>query len=275
VGDITPPNQEGQIMGIFSMSTFVGLSLGPLIGGTVNDRFNLESAFVLMGILSFISFIFSLILLPPVRSEQTLSRAHSSVTWKILIKDREINGLFVFRFMYTACIGIIWGFLPVFADSVFSLSSSSIGVIVMLGVLTSGVLQTPMGYLADRGNKPLMIAVGGIIVVFSLFFFEWAGGFWDLFRASVVFGIGGSLSMAPLMAIAVLKGAQTRAMGAVMALMTMAHSLGMMMGSFLAGILMDCFDMRRIFYHGGLMMLVGVLLYILLCKPRYSGQKPV
>ena len=65
--------------------------------------------------------------------------------WKQLARNREIAGLFFFRFAYTACIGIIWGFLPVMADADLDLSSSLIGVLVMLGVLVSGVVQVPMG----------------------------------------------------------------------------------------------------------------------------------
>ena len=40
-----------------------------------------------------------------------------SDVWSQILADRIIAGLFFFRLAYTACIGIIWGFLPVFADS--------------------------------------------------------------------------------------------------------------------------------------------------------------
>ena len=33
IGDITPPGSEGGVMGVFNMSTFLGLSVGPLMGG--------------------------------------------------------------------------------------------------------------------------------------------------------------------------------------------------------------------------------------------------
>ncbi|GBC63663.1 MFS transporter [Desulfonema ishimotonii] len=263
VGEITPEKREGVTMGIFNMSTFIGLSLGPLIGGVLNDRFDLRIAFISMGILSAVGFFLSLVLLPPTRSERIISRSAVPVTWTHLFRDRIINGLFIFRFVYTACIGIIWGFLPVFADSEFSLSSSAIGVLVMLGVLTSGLLQTPMGYLADRGNKRLMILFGGVIVGYAMFTFERAAGFWDLFAANIFFGIGGSIAMAPLMAIAVRKGAQKGAMGSVMALMTMAHSMGMMIGAFLAGALMDLLELRQTFFFGELVMLAGTGLFFL------------
>ncbi len=269
VGDLTPEKQEGFIMGLFNMSTFIGLSIGPLIGGVLSDRYGLDMAFIAMGILSAISFFLSLTLLPPVQSELSVSRGQIPVTWAQLLKDRDIDGIVLIRFAYTACIGTVWGFLPVFADAVFSLSASAIGVLVMLGVLTSGILQTPMGYIADRWNKHLMIVMGSLVVVCAMFLFEWAGGFRDLFCANILFGIGGSMAMAPLMAIAVQKGAHVRAMGSVMSLLTMGHSLGMMTGAFLSGILMDYFEMRRIFYFSAMLMLAGSLLFML-CSMQKS-----
>jgi DHA1 family multidrug resistance protein-like MFS transporter len=143
VGDITPEGKEGWVMGLFNMSLFIGLSAGPLIGGVIKDRFSLEGAFICMGILSIIGFALSLVLLPPRIEERVVRKGRPPVGWSTLLTDRTITGLFFFRLAYTACIGIIWGFLPVFADIEFSLSASAIGILVMLGVFVSGVVQCP------------------------------------------------------------------------------------------------------------------------------------
>ncbi len=261
VGDITPKNREGFTMGMFNMSIFTGLSIGPLIGGMLNDRFSLNAAFVTMGFLSFISCMLALVLLPPSRFERVTMHRQAFVPWKTLMRDPVVDGIFFYRFAYTACIGTIWGFLPVFADAGFSLSSSAIGFLVMLGIMTSGLLQTPMGYLSDRANKRLMILLGGLVVIFAMISFSWARSVADLCIANIIFGIGGSLSMAPLMAIAVQKGVEKKAMGAVMALLTMGHSLGMMTGAFLAGMLMDMVALRQTFFWSSLVMCAGVTIF--------------
>jgi MFS family permease len=262
VGDITPPGREGLTMGIFNMSMFFGLSLGPLVGGVINDRFSLHTAFISMGLLALVGFGLSLFLLPPKQSEQVFRQTRPPAEWRHLLKDRMIAGLFAFRFSYTACIGVIWSFLPVFADSTFHLTSSSIGILVMLGVFVSGVIHTPMGYLADRINKLLMITAGGIIVAYAILSFEWSGGFTDLFRASFLFGLGGGIAMPAHMAITVKKGSRAAAMGSVMALMTMAHSLGMLFGAVLAGIMMDLYQLRQAFTSGAVIMVAGVALFL-------------
>ncbi len=272
VGDITPKGREGFTMGVFNMSIFLGLSIGPLIGGWVHDRFNLQATFVSMGFLALIGFLFSLFLLPPTRSEQSLSRKNGLISWAQLLKDKELIGLCLFRFTYLACIGIILGFLPVYADSAFSLSSTSIGILVMLGIFVSGLMQIPMGFLADRVNRNLMIITGGLITGIAIFLFEWAGGFWDLFFDNVLFGLGGGISMPAIMALALIKGNNTKAMGSVMALMTMAHSMGMFAGSILAGLVMDIFQLRQAFFLGSLIMGFGVCFFtICIYAPKSNG----
>ena len=262
VGDITPKGREGSIMGLFNMSLLIGLSAGPLIGGFVKDRISLEGAFICMGVLSITGFALSMFLLPPRSEEQVVKRGRVPVAWSRLISDPTIAGLFFFRMAYTACIGVIWAFLPVFADVEFSISASSIGLLVTLGVFVSGLGQIPMGWLADRFNRKVMMVLGGLVVSGAVYAFTLATGFWGLFAASVAFGIGGGIAMPPMMAAAVLWGSRSDAMGSVMAIITVGHSLGMLVGSLLAGVMMQWFELRQAFALGGLTMAVGIFVFI-------------
>ncbi len=264
VGDITPPGREGFTMGLFNMSMFLGLSIGPLIGGEIRDQFSLDTSFASMGILAFAGFLLSSFLLPPARSESVVSRGTNPTEWKSLLYDSDMAGLFLFRLAYAACIGVIWSFLPVLGDLEFSLSSSSIGILVTLGIFSSGLLHVPMGFLADRINRKMMVVTGGLIISYAIFSFQWADSFNDLVVASVLFGFGGGISMPALMALSVLKGNSTEAMGSVMGLLAMAHSLGMLTGSLLAGLMMDVFQLRRAFPSGGAIMIICVGLFIVL-----------
>ena len=268
VGDITPEGSEGMSMGLFNMSVFWGLSLGPLLGGVINDQFDLDTAFACMGLLAFIGCWLSIALLPPVHSEPATAQRKNPLSWRRLLTDRDIAALFLFRAAYTACIGILWGFLPVFADAAFGLSSSAIGVLVMLGVFISGLIHTPMGWLADRFDRKAMVIVGGLVVAGAMGIFEYARGFWDLFTVNVLFGMGGGVAMPALMALAVSKGSQVRAMGSVMSLLTMGHSLGMMTGALMAGAMMDHFQLRHAFALGALIMVAGTAGFHLLMGTR-------
>jgi MFS family permease len=271
VGDITPVGREGFTMGLFNMSMFMGLSIGPLIGGVINDSFSLDTSFASMAFLALAGLFLSLFLLPPTKSEMVVNRGIKPLAWKRLIQDRDMVGLFLFRLAYAACIGVLWSFLPVLADTEFSLSSSSIGFLVMLGVFSSGLLHVPMGFLADRINRKMMIVLGGLIISYAILSFEWTNSFNDLVVASVLFGIGGGVAMPALMAMAVLKGNETASMGSVMGLLAMAHSLGMLIGSLLAGLMMDVFQLRHAFPSGAVIMVLCVGLFIA-CTFHKNGK---
>jgi MFS family permease len=268
VGDITPHGGEGFSMGLFNMSMFLGLSLGPVLGGVINDRFNLEAAFGAMGMLALAGFLFSVLFLPPSRQEAAFSPHRQPVLWRVLVTDRQVIALFLVRFAHTACIGIIWGFLPVFADAAFSLSSSAIGVLVMLGVMVSGIIHVPMGWVADRFNRRRLVVSGGLIVTAAVCSFFWADGFAFLVGASVVFGIGGGIAIPALMAMAVQRGSRAEAMGSVMAILTVAHSLGMLTGSLMAGAMMDVFDLRYVFPLGAVLMVASLVSFFSLTTGR-------
>jgi len=263
VGEITPQGKEGISMGIFNVSVFLGLSIGPLLGGGISDFFSLEAAFGAMGALSFAAFCLSFFLLPPVQEEKTVARDHQPAPWAILLRDRDIVSIFFFRFVYTTCIGIIWGFLPVYADMHFGLSSSAIGILVVLGVSVSGLMHIPMGMVADRLERRFLVIAGGMITVVAIVRVGMADGFWGFFAANIIFGIGGGTSMPALMALAVVSGNKTDAMGAVMSLITVGHSLGMLFGSLLAGIVMDVFSLQYAFYLGACIMAGGTVIFII------------
>jgi MFS family permease len=262
VGDITPKGREGLTMGMFNMAMFFGLSIGPLIGGVINEHLSMTSAFLSMGSLSLVGFLLCLFLLPPTRTEKVLQNADDLLGWSFLLKNRDILGLCLFRFGHTVCIGIIWGFLPVFADSKFNLSSSAIGILIMLGVFTSGLIHVPMGYLADRLNKKILVVAGGLVASTATLTYALANGFWHLIVVSVIFGLGGGIAMPALMSLAVIKGNQIGVMGTVMALMTTAHSLGMLTGAFLAGVMMDFFHLDYVFPLGAFSMVGTVFLFV-------------
>jgi DHA1 family multidrug resistance protein-like MFS transporter len=272
VGDITPPGREGFTMGLFNMSVFFGLSLGPTAGGLLNDRFSLTAAFVCMGVLALVGFGLCLCLLPPTRDESVRRRGRPPARWQAIIADRVVAGIFFYRMAYTAAIGIIWGFLPVLADAKFHLSSSRIGVLVMLGVFVSGVIQVPMGYLADRVSRTALVAIGGLTAAAGVFAYNWAATPMDLYIASLIFGLGGGTGMPALMAVAVDKGSETQAMGSVISLLTMGHSLGMLCGSVGAGLVMDWFDLSYAFGMGGVVMVLGIAVFCV-CVRRQAPVK--
>ncbi|CCK78479.1 permease of the major facilitator superfamily [Desulfobacula toluolica Tol2] len=264
IGEITPAGSEGYAMGLFNLSSFLSLSLGPLMGGGIKDLWSLDAAFMCMGVLSGIGLLLCIFFLPPTTEEKTKSLKTGVIPWSNLLTDKSILSIFIFRYAYTSCIGIIWCFLPVFADTEFNLSGSLTGVLVMLGVFISGILNIPMGYVADRANKRMMILAGGILSTIGMLLLFQASCFYDLVVAISIFGVGGGISMPAIMGYAVIKGDEKKAMGSVISIITVAHSLGMLTGSMAAGLVMDFFSLRLSFPCGMIIMALGTLVFFIM-----------
>ena len=264
VGEITDKGSEGYSMGLFNMSMFASLSLGPLIGGVLKDTFSMNFAFGCMGVLSTIGLFLSIISLPPVNKESILKYNQTPVPLFLIIKNFDIMALILVRLAYTACIGVIWCFVPLFADKAFSLSSTETGFLLMIGIFISGILNMPMGYIADRANKNFMVILGGILCVFSMYLLTISDSYYDLLISVGVFGLGGGISMPALLSLAVIKGGEANAMASVLSLITVGHSLGMLIGSVFAGIIMDISSLSNVFPAGLILMAVGVLTFIIL-----------
>lgn len=266
VGMITPKNREGLTMGMFNISLFAGLSMGPLLGGLVKDWFNIKVSFLSMGALTFIGFLLCLLLLP---AEKGYKKTEASISKKPigylkLMKEPAVFSLFAFRVSFTTGLGIIWAFLPLMASTRLNLSSSTIGILVMINVLVSGLFQVPMGFMADRFNKTFLITVGGILAAASIFYINTASTFAEVFLANGLFGLAGGISFPAVMALGVIEGRRTDNMGSIMGLLALAHSLGMLIGPLLAGILLDLFSFTAIFFSGTLIVATGTFIFITL-----------
>jgi MFS family permease len=194
------------------------------------------------------------------------------VSWSILLKDYALFSIFSIRYAYTACIGVIWSFLPLFAHAKFDLPGSLIGILAMLGVFVAGVLSLPMGYAADRINKKFMAVTGGVLSTIGMFLLFHAASFQDLIIGVLVFGTGGGISMPAVMGYAVIMGEQKKAMGSIMSIMTMAHSMGMLTGAMAAGIAVDFLSLPMAFLCGSAMMAAGTAAFLIFRSLSFSSR---
>jgi len=262
IGELSPESKEGRVMGVFNLSLFAGLATGPLFGGIVMDLFSIRAAFLSMGVLTLIGSSLCLVLLPrePAKTKETTSSKRA--TYRDFMKNPAVVALTVFRFSFTTCVGIVWAFLPIWASNQGGLSGSSIGLIVSLNVAISGALMIPMGSLADRVPKANLIVLGGLLSVLALLWLSAGASFGSLMAANGLFGLAGGISLPAIMAAAVIAGRGTRAMGALMGLLAMAHSAGMFFGPLVAGYIMDRVPFERAFQLGALVMLLGTVFFV-------------
>lgn len=272
IGDLTEDGKESFTMSVFNISMFTSLSLGPLIGGLINENISLNAAFMAMGILAISAFTLSFAFLPKTSQEVKRPKGKTKHKFHEFFLNRFFSSIILFRFIYTTGIGIIWSFIPVYASSKFGMSSTLTGILVMSGIFTSGILHPPMGYLSDRINKRGLVIAGGFLCGLGLFSISFGNNFYSILTAIMIFGIGGGVAMPSVTGLAVIFGKEKQAMGQAMSIFTFAHSIGMFTGAVTAGFIMDFFKIELIFPIGGTLIFTGTILFIYLSRPENQDK---
>ena len=254
VGDIAPPEKRGTLMGIFNLSMTSSIGLGPLVGGWLSDQYGMEFSFYWMCLLNALACVLVLILLPKSHPAERATTRQAS--YRELLARPRVKGLALYRVVNTIQMGLWFSFLPLLGTEILQLNHTRIGWALACYMLVSSLVQVPFGRMADRFSKRLLIITSGLIgsFVFSFMFFVWT--FWHLMLIAAVTGAMGAMAMPALNALAVEEG-QDGNMGAVMGMLNMAMSVGMMLGPVLGGLLLDVSGLRPLFLFGAVAGLLG------------------
>ena len=254
VGDIAPAEKRGTLMGIFNLSMTSSIGLGPLVGGWLSDQYGMEFSFYWMCLLNALACGLVLVLLPS--SHSTGKAAVRQASYRQLLARPRVKGLALYRVVNTIQMGLWFSFLPLLGTEILNINHTMIGWALACYMLVSSLVQVPFGRMADRFSKRLLIITSGLIgsFVFSFMFFVWT--FWHLLLIAAVTGAMGAMAMPALNAMAAEEG-QDGNMGAVMGMLNMAMSVGMMLGPVLGGLVLDVSGLRPLFIFGAVAGVLG------------------
>jgi len=269
-GQITPKGKEGMIMGILGVAFVAGLGIGPLLGGVIKDRFGFEAAFAGVSIAALCGLVLSIVFLPSVKNEKIMPKENASVKYLKPHAYSKLKCRYLFRLTYTMCIGAVWAFAPLLADTEFHLSGFNVGLIITAGVFISAVLMIPMGSLADRFNKRLFILIGGLISMSAMLLFIFMQKSLDFYTVSIMLGLGDGISMPAVMAMSVVLGREKQYMGTIMALLTMTEPMGLIIGPVMAGLALDQFGLAPTFSGAAFLMFSMTMIALFLTSGFHS-----
>ncbi len=276
-GDLTPEGSEGQTMGKFHAALALGLSGGPMIGGMSADVFGLDAAFVGMGLVSFAGCLIATLCLPPTAEEKgrrPRRQGHAATTPLALTRSngRELGKLWSYRFIYYSCIGTVWCFAPLMADTLFDLSGIAIGAMITAGMMVMTVMAPFAGIWADRISKRVLILGGGMTASMGMLSLACLDQAWEFYLASILLGIAGGLSAPAVTALAVIIGHRGHDLGRTMAVLGTAESSGLVCGPVLAGLVADVVDLRMALWGAALLALMATLPVMLLAPEPEMGM---
>jgi MFS family permease len=268
VGDVTPPQAEGRYMSIMNLAIFIGMGIGPLMGGHLADAYGIHTAFWALFGFGVIAAALVLVLLPDVRKERSPEDGPPPAFRRILSNDL-VRGLMIIRAGSAVRRAIVMAFLPVFTDYI-GLTKTHMGAMISVYIVTAAIVQYPSGILADRFNRIRIVIIGEILAAVCFAFFPMVRNFSQLLAVGAVAGLVSGLSLPSVLAINTEVG-RTYGMASMMGLYDAAMGFGMLFGSLTAGAVMDAAGVRAIFYYGVLIGIAGVFVFVLFARRSRNG----
>lgn len=273
IGDLTPQGQEGKYMGMLNIALFAGISGGPILGGVFWDTIGINPAFYAMSALTAASLVLILTLLPPQRSDREIQSTPGLLTTlRRMLHNSRVVGMLLPRIGTMIVMVPSLGFLPILMHKLMGATGMEIGIVIAARTIVTAGLQIPFGRIADRHNKVALILTGSLIASAGVFVMPFATDFLQLVWLSVFIGIGEALIWPTLGAIAVEEGHQY-GQGSMMGVFNMAMSLGILIGSLVAGSFMDLIGLEYVFYVVSIILVVSAVAGGLLIARRGPARK--
>lgn len=270
-GSLIPKGKEGAYMSRFTMSMYLGMGLGPLLGGTLAELWNLSSVFFVMGGFSALALVLLWRLVPRIEPESSQSKV-KNVPLSTIIKDNKVKAISLYMASRAVFRQSIIAFLPILAVNTLGMSTSSLGLVLSLYLISGAVAQGLLGPLADKFNKNAMIIFGSIVAPIFVFFLPGMHSAQGLLAILVPIALISALSRVSAMAISVEVGTKYRRMGSSMGIINGAMSVGQFIGPLIFGYVMDLSGIASVFIYGAIFGITASFLmtYWLLRKEQQS-----
>ena len=267
VGALAPRGQEGRYMGAFAPFIFLGFGIGPLLYGLVRSVGSFELLVVLMGIFCFVATSLVVLFLParPVNidEQQSADNSRNYVSWKSIITDRSMQGIFIARLSFAWSISACFAFLPVFLENEIGYTAIAIGILIGVQQFVGGAAQPFTGRLSDIFSRPKLAIIGSGSVAIALFTVGVSESFVVLFLAFLFFGgLGTATAQGAIQAEQVSVGRRL-GLSTVAGLMELAFALGILTGGLGGGYLIEAFGTTSIFFVSAIVNALGGIIYAL------------
>jgi MFS family permease len=260
VADLSVPGSEGRHMGTFSIASYLGMGVGPLLGGLLGAAFGMPAVFLAMTALSLVSLAICVVFVP-----DTPPQARPAVPRATVVGHPALRAAVVFQLINAFANGTFMVFVPLIGSLAFGLSTAGTGVLISVASLSTSVLQRFGGGLADRHRKVPLIVGGTALIAGALALIPSLPGFPGLLAVALVIGLGGGISLPAVTAIVTVAG-RTVGQGAAMGASNTAMSVGMIVSPLVSGLVMDLFGIASVFYLSAAICVLALPLFVLLAR---------
>jgi MFS family permease len=162
VSDLSSAAKLGRAYGWYTLTLYLGMSLGPAIGGRLAEGMDLSRVLLLSAVLTALVIGVAQVFLPatkPISQSQSQHRTFSSAMGA-LSRNRPLLGCWLATLGACFSLGMFLTFYPLYAYAE-GLNTAQVGVTFLFHGIGNGLVRLPSGYLSDRvGDRRLLVFPG-------------------------------------------------------------------------------------------------------------------
>ena len=273
IGTTVPFGNKATFMAIYAATLSVARSLGALMSGFIADNLGYDWNFFIstgISVMAGLLVVVGLRKIPLVRGRPALSPSLTgqSPSPKLSYSYRPFIIQSVVAVLVFLGMGVT-SFLPLLATQVAGVQATEVGILFTIGGLFTAALLIPLGQLADRKGKRVLMIIGLVVSAIGYAGYASAHNFAWLI-GSIVINSFGQAMFSPA-AVALLSDTvpihwQNTAMGVYGA----CEDVGAIAGSALGGVVWTAWEPPATFVMGAISLGLGAVICFSLIKEKVS-----
>ncbi len=266
LADLIPENKRVDAYSILRLSNNLGVALGPTIGGLLAAT-SYSIAFLCAAIGMSTYGLMMLVLgketipqieLGPVNDERSKPKFGG---YNIIFKDKPFMQFVAAFSLIQVSAALVWLLLSVYTKEQYGLPENLYGLLPATNGIMIVLMQLGITAWARKYSSHSMLAVGSAFYGIATFSIAFMTGFWGFWFSMVLLTIG-EMILVPTSSTFAANLAPMDMRGRYMSLYTLTWGLSTGIGPVLGGFLSDNLGPKFIWYGGGLIGLISVMVFL-------------
>jgi DHA1 family multidrug resistance protein-like MFS transporter len=247
VADVVEEKDRSTAMSLLNVTYLIGVAMGPLLGGLVNDLAGSRTAsFYLASLLFALATVVCLVGVPA-RFPHHVEHHTDSQLPHISLREmwesaKMVPDTLLLGFISFFGIGMVMLLVKLYAMEVLHLSESAYGLLLLPPAVVFALASVPAGRVGDVWGKERAMRLGVGLAMAGMWFIPFVHNHWVLLICGCIVGLGYILAIPAWMALVSEVGGSRR--GAVMGAVFTAQGGGAMLGAPLGAYLYDKVPIR-------------------------------
>jgi len=276
VADFSPMTHRGRSYAWYTMATYLGMSLGPALGGFFAQLLSYQWVFTISAVLGFIVFSTTLFSFPKANPEHhdRTPRRDSRKIIRELSGNNPLVACWLVTLFTSLGVGVCISFLALHASDQ-GIGVGKIGLIFGTQAMVNVIGRIPFGYLGDRvAHRSDLVLTGVLAYSISILGIGLSTSLAMFFISAVVMGIGMGISFTAVGAL-IPELVPPDSVGFAMGGYSACIYFGMMLSSSTMGAVAGEFGFRACFLITAGLIAIGAVAFSLLFKPTSVAQAAV